>query len=98
MQGRTAARAGALAVVAALVTAAPAMAADITVTGIGDDINASCTPDGLTCQTLRAALASATDLPGATIHVPAGPTQLGGTLTVNSQVTIVGVGARSTTI
>jgi hypothetical protein len=97
MQGRTRLGLAAL-VLAATLGAAPALAADITVTGLGDEINASCSPDGTQCTTLRQALAEATDLPNSTIHVPAGRTSLSGALTVASDVTIVGAGARDTVI
>jgi hypothetical protein len=86
----------AAAVALALATAAPALAADYTVTGLGD-AGGGCTADGQ-CATIRDALASATDFPGSTIHVPAGTTHLTSALTVSSQVTIVGAGARATII
>ncbi len=94
MHGRTAAIALAL----TLSIAAPARAADFTVTGTGDDINATCT--GTDCPTLRAALGAAGDSsPPNTITVPAGEIQLvNGFLQPPNNVTITGAGARATVI
>jgi hypothetical protein len=93
-------RLGTLAAAVTLLTAAPASAAEISVTGTADP--GSCAGD-TPCTGIRAALAVADRLPGPdTIVVRDGTHQLlanaGGQLAVTSDVTIRGAGARVTSL
>jgi hypothetical protein len=86
-----------IAIVVFLATASPAAAATFTVDRQVDDATGPCTP---TSCTLRQALASAGADPAPdTIQVPLGDYPLTqGRLDIDSAVTIVGAGARETTI
>ena len=89
-------RAAFIAVTTALLCAVPASAATLTVTTSGDP-GGMCT--GTTCTTLRAAIAEAGRLAGAdVITVPAGVINVTDDYVINSQITIVGAGARTTII
>jgi hypothetical protein len=93
-------RLGILVAATTLLTAAPASAATFTVTTTND--GGACS--GTSCPSIRAALNAAAQFGGPdTIVVPAGTHQLvdqgnGGELLVNSPVTIVGAGARATSV
>src|SRR5262245_56822359 len=88
-----------LVMLGALFAVVPAASANTyTVTGFGDDTGAICFAD--VCPTLRAAVTAAASPGGPhTISLPAGDYQLTqGQLFINSSVTIVGGGARTTTV
>jgi hypothetical protein len=89
-----------LTVAAALAFAAPAQAEDYVVTGTGDAQDASC--EGVTCQSLRAALTAANGTTTVddtiTLSQPGTIQLLEGTLTITDAVTITGQGANATTI
>ena len=90
-------RAAFIALITALVCAAPASAVTLTVTGL-PAIRAG-RAQGTTCTTLRAAIAEAGRLAGAdAITVPAGVINITDDYVINSQITIVGAGARTTII
>jgi hypothetical protein len=88
-------RAALIAAFAALALATPAEADTFTVTNGSSDVAGSC--DKQTCTTLRAAITAAkTTLREADfIYVPAGTINLGSDLLVDTDVTILGVSART---
>src|SRR3954470_13010181 len=86
-----------LAVLAMLLAAGPALAAEYTVTST-DDTSGQCPAAQLQC-TLRQAIADADANPGSTIHVPAGRYLLVAALpALTTSMTIAGAGAATTTV
>jgi Bacterial Ig domain len=86
-----------LAVLAMLISAAPARAAQtFTVTGTADTLEGC---QGTACPSIRSALVQASISAGVdTISIPAGDYQLDSALVVDNDVVIQGAGARTTTV
>jgi CSLREA domain-containing protein len=88
-----------LAVLALLFAAAPALAAEYTVTTIADTTPATCPPIRAQQCTLREAITQANANPGSTIHVPAGNYALASALpSISASTLIEGAGAATTRI